>query len=739
MHIRWNLCRTSIAHLVLEDGTVFSGRQRRRARRRRGRGLLHDRDDRLRGGGHRPELRRAGALLRLPADRHLRRRRVAHGVRPGAVRGRRHAGRPARVRRAGCASRASSRSTASTRATLVRKIRDGGVLRCALGDAPVEELHARALAEPPIDGRPLDRQRRRARAVLGRRRPAGRRRRPRLEALDPAPARRGRARGLRRARRLGRRRDPRRRAARRADRERPGRPGRARRARSRPSATLLGRVPLFGVCLGHQLLGLALGHETFKLPFGHRGANHPVRDVRTGRVLVTVQNHGFAVLGETATVSHVSLNDGTCEGLAGDGFESVQFHPEASPGPLDALPFFDRAGRHVPKRTDLRSILILGSGPIRIGQACEFDYSGAQACRVLRREGYRVVLVNSNPATIMTDPEWADATYLEPLDAETVAEVIERERPDAILPTLGGQTALNLAVELARLACWSVRRRADRRRPGRDPARRGPRALPRRRCTAVGLPDAARASSSRSVADVDVPGCRRSSGRRSRSAAPAAGSPGRRRSCARAVAARPRGEPGRPGARRGVPRRLAGARARGDVRRARQLRRRLLDREPRPDGRPHRRLVDGGAAADAARPDLPAAARGGLRDARARSASRPAARTSSSRTIPRAASSALIEMNPRVSRSSALASKATGLPDREAGGAARRRLHARRAAERHHRQDDGRVRAGARLRRGQGAALRLREVPGRVAASSARRCAPSARRSGSGGRSRRRS
>jgi carbamoyl-phosphate synthase large subunit len=102
----------------------------------------------------------------------------------------------------------------------------------------------------------------------------------------------------------------------------------------------------------------------------------------------------------------------------------------------------------VPKREDLRSILIVGSGPIRIGQACEFDYSGAQACRVLRREGYSVVLVNSNPATIMTDPEWADATYLEPLDEETLAEVIELERPDALLPTLGGQTALNLAVEL---------------------------------------------------------------------------------------------------------------------------------------------------------------------------------------------------------------------------------------------------------------------------------------------------
>jgi carbamoyl-phosphate synthase large subunit len=103
----------------------------------------------------------------------------------------------------------------------------------------------------------------------------------------------------------------------------------------------------------------------------------------------------------------------------------------------------------VPKRLDIGCVLIVGSGPIRIGQGCEFDYSGAQACRVLRREGLRVVLVNSNPATIMTDPEWADATYLEPLDPETIAQVIGRERPDALLPTLGGQTALNLAVALA--------------------------------------------------------------------------------------------------------------------------------------------------------------------------------------------------------------------------------------------------------------------------------------------------
>src|SRR6266540_5079120 len=103
----------------------------------------------------------------------------------------------------------------------------------------------------------------------------------------------------------------------------------------------------------------------------------------------------------------------------------------------------------MPKRTDLKKILIIGSGPIVIGQACEFDYSGTQACKALREEGFEVVLVNSNPATIMTDPETADRTYVEPLTPEFVAKVIERERPQALLPTLGGQTGLNLAVALA--------------------------------------------------------------------------------------------------------------------------------------------------------------------------------------------------------------------------------------------------------------------------------------------------
>ncbi len=103
----------------------------------------------------------------------------------------------------------------------------------------------------------------------------------------------------------------------------------------------------------------------------------------------------------------------------------------------------------MPKRTDIRRILLIGSGPIVIGQACEFDYSGTQACKALREEGFEVVLVNSNPATIMTDPEMADRTYVEPLTPEFVAKVIERERPDAMLPTVGGQTGLNLAVALA--------------------------------------------------------------------------------------------------------------------------------------------------------------------------------------------------------------------------------------------------------------------------------------------------
>ena len=109
----------------------------------------------------------------------------------------------------------------------------------------------------------------------------------------------------------------------------------------------------------------------------------------------------------------------------------------------------------MPKRTDISTILIIGAGPIIIGQACEFDYSGVQACKALRAQGYRIILVNSNPATIMTDPDMADATYVEPITPEIVAKIIEKERGDrskgfALLPTMGGQTALNCALDLAK-------------------------------------------------------------------------------------------------------------------------------------------------------------------------------------------------------------------------------------------------------------------------------------------------
>ncbi len=134
----------------------------------------------------------------------------------------------------------------------------------------------------------------------------------------------------------------------------------------------------------------------------------------------------------------------------------MQYHPEAAAGPHDAGYLFDRfadlmaggGGGLMPRRTDLSSVLVIGSGPIVIGQACEFDYSGTQACRVLQEEGIRVILVNSNPATIMTDPEFADATYVEPITPEVVEAIIAKERPDAVLATLGGQTALNTAIAL---------------------------------------------------------------------------------------------------------------------------------------------------------------------------------------------------------------------------------------------------------------------------------------------------
>ena len=202
-----------------------------------------------------------------------------------------------------------------------------------------------------------------------------------------------------------------------------------------PTATvadLVGRVPVFGICLGHQVLASALGGRTYKLPFGHHGSNHPVRRLATGQVEVTSQNHNYAVdadslasrrgdprqperrrgrghrLPRAARPSRSSTTPRPARARTTPGTCSTSSRPSWPGAPV---------GADVPRRDDIASILVIGSGPIVIGQACEFDYSGTQACRVLMEEGYRVVLANSNPATIMTDPATADRTYVEPLDA----------------------------------------------------------------------------------------------------------------------------------------------------------------------------------------------------------------------------------------------------------------------------------------------------------------------------------
>ena len=340
----------------------------------------------------------------------------------------------------------------------------------------------------------------------------------------------------------------------------------------------------------------------------------------------------------------------------------------------------------MPKRDDIKTILVIGSGPIVIGQACEFDYSGAQACKVLKADGYRVVLVNSNPATIMTDPGLADRTYVEPITPEFVEQVIVKERPDALFaharrpdrPQYGRRPR-------ARRHPGQVRRGDDRLRPGRHRARRGPQALQR-------VHGRARHR------DVEkrlrlLPGRRR--GHRGRARLSCGAAPlvharrrGRRHRARSGRAARDRGAgpgavAGRRGARGGEHRGLEGIRDGGHARPCRQRHHRVLHRELRRHGRAHGRLHHGGPRADALGRGVPAHARGVARhpgedrrgDGRLQRAVR---RQPRQRPHDRDR-----DEPPRVALLGACV-EGHGLPHREGGGEAGRGLHARRDRERHH-------------------------------------------------------
>ncbi|KAJ2742407.1 Carbamoyl-phosphate synthase [Coemansia sp. BCRC 34301] len=265
-------------------------------------------------------------------------------------------------------------------------------------------------------------------------------------------------------------------------------------------ALALQKFPIFGICLGHQVLALASGAQTEKMKYGNRGQNIPCTDMLTSRCYITSQNHGYAVKADTLPPSvkelFVNANDGSNEGIYHTElpYFSVQFHPESNPGPRDTEVLFDifistvtrclrtgkvqgpvefpgaeaaqarrqqreqwerelaadesdKSGRIVNGRR-IRKVLVLGSGGLSIGQAGEFDYSGSQAIKALKEEGIYTILINPNIATIQTSKGLADKCYFLPVTPDCVRKVILHERPDGIYCTFGGQTALNIGVKL---------------------------------------------------------------------------------------------------------------------------------------------------------------------------------------------------------------------------------------------------------------------------------------------------
>ena len=230
--------------------------------------------------------------------------------------------------------------------------------------------------------------------------------------------------------------------------------------------------PIFGICLGNQILALACGASTYKMKYGNRGMNQPCIDLRTTRCYITSQNHGFAVNTETLPIGWKELflnaNDYSNEGLihTSKPFFSAQFHPEACGGPFDTTFLFHdflqmvngKVGERILvstslyNRSTLHKVLLIGSGGLSIGQAGEFDYSGSQAIKALKEENIEVILINPNIATVQTSKNLGraspDKVYFLPIKADVVEQIIAQERPDGVLVSMGGQTALNVGIEL---------------------------------------------------------------------------------------------------------------------------------------------------------------------------------------------------------------------------------------------------------------------------------------------------